>query len=350
MKATDARRYSPDQLKILRERGFVMRREGFCVPDICRALGVARSTVYKWFKNAEKASEEHAIEGGQRGRPQGTRAKLTAQQEMLVRQWVISKNPKQMKFDFALWTRRAVMALIRRQFNIDLSIATVGVYLRSWGLTPQRPIRRAFEQNVEAVRHWKQEQYPDIARRAKEEGALIYWSDETAIKHDTNWVTGYSPKGQTPVLECHDGRWKTATMVSAISNQGLLRFKIQDMPMNQDLFIEFLGNLIEDETRKIFLIVDNLRVHKSKAVKQWVHEHKERIELFFLPPYSPELNPDEYVNRAVKTDIRSRAPARVDTLKKRVETFMKKMSKRVRWINKIFKISHVQYASATVSY
>lgn len=350
MKVTDARRHNPDQQKILRERGFAMRREGFSVPDICRALGVARSTVYKWFKNAEKASEEQAIAGGQRGRPQGFGTKLTAQQAMQVRQWVITENPKQMKFDFALWTRRAVKALIRNKFNIDLSISSVGVYLRSWGLTPQRPMRRAIEQNDEAVKQWKQEQYPEIARRAREENAVIYWSDETAIKHDTNWVTGYSPKGQTPVLKCHDGRWKTATMVSAISNQGLLRFKIQDKPMNQDSFIEFLGNLIEDEPRKIFLIVDNLRVHKSKSVMQWVQEHEDRIELFFLPPYSPELNPDEYVNRAVKTDIRSRAPARVESLKKRVRTFMKKMSKKVRWINKIFENPHVQYAAATVSY
>ena len=253
-----------------------------------------------------------------------------------------------MKFDFAMWTRRAVRALIKRMFKVDLSISSVGVYLRSWGFTSQRPMRRAIEQNSEAVLKWKQEQYPDIARRAKAENAIIYWSDETTVKHDTNWGTGFAPAGETPVLECHDGRWKTATMVSAISNQGLLRFKIQDKPMNQETFIEFLENLIEDEPRKIYLIVDNLRVHKTKAVTQWVEAHKDRIELFFLPPYNPEHNPDEYVNRAVKTDIRSRAPAKIDSLKQRVNTFMKRMSKRVRWIAKIFENPHVQYAAAGV--
>ncbi|MDY6010800.1 MAG: IS630 family transposase [Duodenibacillus sp.] len=348
MKATDARRHTPDQLKLLRVRAFAMRREGFPVPSICKALGVGRSTVFKWFKIAKSTSEEEAINGGKRGRPQGVGAKLTRQQEAQVRQWLIDKNPRQMKFDFAMWTRRAVRALIKRMFKVDLSISAVGVYLRSWGFTSQRPMRRAIEQNSEAVLKWKQEQYPDIARRAKAENAIIYWSDETAVKHDTNWVTGFAPAGKTPVLQCHDGRWKTATMVSAISNQGLLRFKIQDKPMNQETFVEFLENLIEDEPRKIYLIVDNLRVHKSKAVTQWVEAHKDRIELFFLPPYSPELNPDEYVNRAVKTDIRSRAPAKIESLKQRVNAFMKKMSKRVHWIAKIFENPHVQYAAAGV--
>ena len=139
-------------------------------------------------------------------------------------------------------------------------------------------------------------------------------------------------------------------MVSAISNQGLLRFKLQDKPMNQDTFIEFLSDLIEDEPRKIFLIVDNLRVHRSKAVTEWAKQHADRIELFFLPPYSPELNPDEYVNRAVKTDIRSRAPARIDSLKKRVSSFMEKVSKKVRWIQKIFDNPHVRYAAESVDY
>lgn len=156
MKATDARRHNPDQLKLLRERGFAMRRDGFRVPDICKALGVARATVYKWFKNAEQASEEEAILGGKRGRPQGIGSKLTKQQEMQVRQWILDKQPKQMKFDFALWTRRAVKALIKREFGVDLSISTVGVYLRSWGFSSQRPMRRAIEQNPEAVKHWKE--------------------------------------------------------------------------------------------------------------------------------------------------------------------------------------------------
>ncbi|HIU84705.1 MAG TPA: IS630 family transposase [Candidatus Aphodousia gallistercoris] len=345
MKAKDARRHSPEKLEVLRERGFAMRREGYRVVEIAKALGVVRGTVYKWFRNAEASTEEQATVGGRRGRPQGVGAKLTPAQEAEIRRYVVSKNPKQLKFDFALWTRRAVRALIKRLYRIDLSLSRVGVYLHRWGLSVQRPSRHAIEQDTEKVRQWKLEEYPAIAARAKVEGAIIYWADETAIKHDSNWVTGYSPRGCTPTVECYDGRWKTATMVSAISNQGLLRFKVQDKPMNQDSFVEFLGDLIADEERKVFLIVDNLRVHKSKVVKQWAEEHKDRIELFFLPPYSPEINPDEYVNRALKTELRSRAPAPIDKLKERTHRFMAKMSKSVSKIRKIFENKHVRYAA-----
>ena len=303
MKATDARRHSKEQLEALRERAFAMRKAGSKITDISSALGVVEGTVYKWLRNARKTSQEQATKGGQRGRPKGIGAKLTVEQKSLLRKLIIEKNPKQLKFDFALWTRRAVRALINRKFGIDLSLSRVGVYLRSWGMTVQRPALRAIEQGSERVKKWKEHDYPEIATRAALENAVIYWSDETAVKHDSNWVTGYSTKGQTPILERHDGRWRTATMISAISNQGLLRFKIQDHAMNRESFIDFLEDLIEDELRKIFLIVDYPRGHTSKQVPAWTEAHKDRIELFFLPPYSPELNPDEYVNRAVKTDI-----------------------------------------------
>lgn len=346
MKATDARRHSPEQLEVLRERGFAMRREGYRAVEIAKALGVVRGTVYKWFRNAAATNEQQATVGGQRGRRKGVGAKLSEQDEKKIRAMIIDKAPRQLKFDFALWTRRAVRALIKRECEVELSLSTVGVYLRSWGLTVQRPAHRAIEQDPARVHAWKQTEYPAIAARAQQEKAVIYWADETAVKHDTNWVTGYSPKGQTPILRCHDGRWKTATMVSAVSNQGLLRFKVQDKPLDQHSFIDFMEDLIKDEPRKIFLIVDNLRAHKSKAVMQWAEEHKDRIELFFLPPYSPELNPDEYVNRALKTEIRSRAPAKIESLKARTLRFMAKMARSTRHILKIFEIEEVRYAAS----
>lgn len=345
MKATDARRHSPEKLEVLRERGFALRREGYRVVEIAKALGVVRGTVYKWFRHAAATDEQSATQGGQRGRPKRVGAKLNAEQEKKIRALIIEKNPKQLKFDFALWTRRAVKALIKRECKVDLSLSTVGVYLRSWGMSVQRPALRAIEQDEDRVKQWKETEYPAIALRAKKENAIIYWADETAVKHDTNWVTGYAPKGQTPVLRCHDGRWKTATMVSAISNQGLLRFKVQDKSMDQFSFIEFLESMIEDESKKIFLIVDNLKAHKSKAVNTWAEAHKDRIELFFLPPYSPELNPDEYVNRALKTDIRSRVPKANDELKTRTEQFMKKMARSACRIKRIFEIEQVRYAA-----
>ena len=345
MKATDARKYSPEQLEAFRQRAFELLAMGEKIETICRIFGVCEGTVYKWKRRAKQLSLEEAIKGGARGRPLGNGKLLTKEQEQKIREIVVGKNPGQMKFDFALWTRKAVRALIKSEFDIDISMSAVGDYLRYWGMTSQRPMKRAAEQNPERVKAWLEQEYPAISERSKKEGAIIYWADETAVKHDTNWVTGYSPKGKTPVLACPDGRWTTATMVSAISNQGLLRFKIQDKPMNQQLFVEFLEGLIHDEERKIFLIVDNLQVHKSRLVREWAEEHKERIELFFLPPYCPELNPDEYVNRAVKTEIRSRAPTKTPQLREKVSQFMEKMSCTVEWILNIFTNGPVAYAA-----
>ena len=145
-------------------------------------------------------------------------------------------------------------------------MTAVGVYLRSWGLTVQRPAKRAIEQDDERVRIWKLEEYPAIAKRAKAENAIIYWADETAVRHDTNWVTGYSPIGQTPILECYDGRWKTATMVSAIYNQGLLRFKVQDKPLNQEDFIAFMRLAV----RMANIIIQQLV--PSRWLSAWMNE------------------------------------------------------------------------------
>lgn len=175
-----------------------MRRDGYRAVEIAKALGVVRGTVYKWFRNAASSSEEQAVEGGRRGRPKGIGAKLSKEQEAMIRRMIIERNPGQLKFDFALWTRRAVRALIKRELDVEISPATVGVYLRSWGMSVQRPARRAIEQDDARALAWKQAEYPAIAERAKVENAVIYWGDETAVKHDADWVTGYAPRAGRP--------------------------------------------------------------------------------------------------------------------------------------------------------
>lgn len=160
MKAADARRHSPEKLEILRERGFALRREGYRVVEIAKVLGVVRGTVYKWFRNAAASDEPSATKGGQRGRSKRVGAKLSAQQEKTIRAMIIDKNPKQLKFDFALWTRRAVQVLIKRECKVEMSLSTVGVYLRSWGMSVQRPALRAIEQDEERVKQCKETEYP----------------------------------------------------------------------------------------------------------------------------------------------------------------------------------------------
>ena len=346
-KATDARRHSNEGLKALREQGLRLLDEGKKVKEIAAFLGVAGSTVRKWRKNARENGADMAIEGGARGRRLGDKRLLTKVQEKQLRNWITDKTPQQLKLEFALWTRRAVKDLVYQEFGVELSLTAVGRYLKRFGMTSQRPMIRAYEQDPQKVQAWLDEEYPEIKRRSQEEGAIIYWADETAVKPDSNWVKGYAPKGETPILQRNDGRWKSTTMVSAVSNQGLLRFRLQNKAMNAELFIEFLEGLIQDEKRKVFLIVDNLSVHKSKTVRDWVSAHRDRIELFFLPPYSPELNPDEYVNRALKTKIRM-TPAIEKGAERTTAVvayeFMQVMSKTIKHIKAIFTNRHVQYA------
>jgi len=200
-----------------------------------------------------------------------------------LRQQIVGFTPKQLVLPFALWTRRAIKALIVEQFGVELSDRLVGKYLKRWGFTPQRPIKRAPEQRPELIEQWLKDTYPAIEAKAKAEGAVIFFGDETAVKEDSVWIRGYAPKGKTPVLE-KPNRWDTLSMISAISAKGEIAFKIIDGGFNAERFIEFLEALISDAHRKIILIADNLKVHKAALVKEWLKDKQDQIELAFLPP------------------------------------------------------------------
>lgn len=280
-----------------------MRAElGLTWKEIARVVGVNVGTVLNW-------SRRYATEGAgglvskTRGRRFLSGRTLTLAQEWQLRSIIVGQNPNQMSLPFALWNRRAVMELVKVLFDIDMPIRTVGEYLLRWGYTPQRPMKRALEQNPLKVEQWINEAYPQIMARAKAEEATIYWGDETAVAEDGHWLRGYAPMGQTPVLAAPSKR-HGLTMISAISNQGLVRFEFIEGAMNTDLMIEFMEGLITDSAGKVFLILDNLRVHHAKLVTEWLQEHQAKIEVFYLPPYSPELNPDEYLNREFKTRLR----------------------------------------------
>ena len=183
-------------------------------------------------------------------------------------------------------------------------LASIGKYLKRWGFTPQRPVKRALEQRPEDVARWLETTYPQVKARAQSEGAVIYWGDETAVKEDAHWVRGYAPKGQTPVLTV-PARWQSLSMISAISPRGEVQFQIVEGSINSERFIAFLATLVDGAPRKIFLVVDNLRVHHARVVREWLADKAHQIELVYLPPYAPESNPDEYLNRDFKTALRS---------------------------------------------
>ena len=309
MHKDDARKLKPEQQKEKRKIALRMRMNGREFAEIGETVGVHPRTVQYWWSRYQAEGLKSAVEGGKRGTEVGERRTLSMEQEWVVQQLISEKMPDQLKLSFALWTRAAVQELIYRRFKVDMPIRTVGEYLKRWGFTPQKPLKKAYEQKPELVDAWLKESYPGIAQRAKEEGAEIHWGDETGIRSDCQHGRSYAPAGKTPVQHMPGSRFAT-NMISTVTNQGKVRFMLYRETMTAPVLIRFLARLVRDAGRKVFLILDNLRVHHSKLVKDWVSERKDKIELFYLPSYSPELNLDEMANADIKQAVTKLAPAR----------------------------------------
>ena len=225
------------------------------------------------------------------------------------------------------------------------SRSTIGSYLRSWRFTPQRPRKRATERNEPAIRKWVKRGYPAIVRRAKAEGADIHWGDECGVANQANDGRRYAPRSQTPVIPCPATRF-TYSMISTLTNLGTLRFMIFAGALTAVIFLSFLQRLVRDAPRKVFLIVDNLRVHHAKLVTAWVEAHSDQIELFYLPPYAPEFNPDEFVNNDVKQAIaRGRIPKDRADMKSGLHSYMRRLQRRRRKVRAFFQAPSVRYAA-----
>jgi transposase len=311
MERLDGRRVSGEALAVLRGRAVAMVTAGTSRRAAARMLGLHHNTIGRWLQ-AWRAGGAAALAPRKRGRRPGEQLRLRPAQATALKRLISDQCPDQLKLPFALWTREAVQALIARRFGIDLARNTVGSYLRRWGFTPQRPIRRAIEQRPERIRAWLAEDYPRLAARAKAAGAEIHWGDETGISNQASYGRSFAPKGQTPVVR-RPGRRSTTSMISSITNRGRLRFMVYEGALNARLFLAFLKRLIRGQERKIFLILDNLKVHHAKPVQAWVAAHQDRIELVFLPPYAPEHNPDELLNQNVKRRLAKGPPPRSRT-------------------------------------
>lgn len=344
MEKIDARKHNQQTQYELRKQVVRLRKNGISNNDVAEIVGISvahASTIYQKYQQGGL----EAIKPGKRGRRHGAKRVLEDEQEKAVQNMLIDKSPKQLKLPFALWTRDAVRLAIRKKFGIDLPLRTMTDYLKRWGFTPQKPVKRAYEQRPEQLQKWLDEGYPDIASRAKKEGAEIHWGDETGINNQAYNVRGFSPKGQAPVIDLN-AKKSSINMISSITNQGKVRFMLYRETMTSKVLIRFLSRLIQDVERKVFLILDNLRVHHSNLVKKWLEKHKEQIEIFFLPPYSPEHNPDEYLNGNLKQRIRSGQPARnVDDLEKKTRSFMKTLQRRPQHVRNYFKHPKIKYAA-----
>lgn len=306
MEKSDARTLSPDVQLQLRKQVVRMKQQGKSFVDIADSLGIHRNSAMRFWKNylAEGAA---GLVAEKRGIKHGTHRTIPAEQEADVRRCIKDKSPDQFKMTFALWTRQAVRDLIRLRTGVDMPIRTVGEYLKRWGYTPQKPLKRAYEQRPAEVQKWLTETYPAISERAAAEDAEIHWGDETGIRSDSQHGRSYAPKGETPVIHLSAKR-TSVNMISSITNQGKVRFMLYDGTLNAKVLIRFLERLCRDAGRKVFLILDNLRVHHAKVVQEWLAGHHDAIEIFYLPSYSPELNPDEYLNGDLKAGVHSTPP------------------------------------------
>ena len=338
----DARHLSSEAQEDLRRRVIQAVRQGMRKTEAARVFGVSRQSVQNWVRaHREKGSK--GLCGKKKGRPKHPRLKAIQVNE--TKRLIRDSCPDQLKLPFMLWTREAVCELLKQRFDVSVSVWTAGRYLKSWGFTPQKPVRRAFEQDPEAVRQWLEEEYPAIAKAAKKEGAEIYWGDEMGLRSDHQAGTSYGLKGHTPVVRGTGQRFN-CNMISAVTNRGRMAFMVFKQRFTAKTFIVFLRRLVKHAGRMLYLIVDGHPVHWSQRVRKWLEEHESEIRMFPLPPYSPELNPDELLNQDVKSNALGRKrPQDQEEMIDGVRSYLRGTQKRPDIVYNYFQEKHVHYAA-----
>ena len=341
---TNARNLTQATQYEIRKSIIRLSQQGKNTHEIAEILNVSERHVQNTKLNYKNGGMI-AIKPGKRGRKSGEKRKLTPEQEKEVQQIIVDKTPEQLKFKECLWTRKAIHELILRKYQIDLPLSTLGLYLQRWGFSVQRPVKRAYQQNKEAVNEWVEETFPGINKRAKEEDAEIYFGDETGLQNTSNYAKGYAPKGKTPVVYTESKHIKI-NMLSAVSAKGKMRFLLHKESINSDKLIDFMRRLIHDSDKKVFLVLDNLKAHHSKKVSEWIEKHKDEIEIFFLPPYAPEYNPDEYLNNDLKRGIGNfPSPRSEKELIHNVRSHLKKVQLQPEKVKGFYQLPTTKYAA-----
>jgi transposase len=341
----DARELSDEVLETLRLRALRGCQLGFTEVQIADILGVARETVCRWW-SAYAGQGVPALPHRRTGRPLGSGRALTDPQAEHLQRLLRTHQPEELGIAAPLWTRHAVGDLIRREYKLSLAVRTVGRYLRRWGFTAKRPRRHARDQDPEEVRRWLEETYPAIAERAEAEGAEIHWGDEVGVAADQHPAYGYAPEGEPATMNVPDPHIRV-NQISTVTNSGEVRFMTYTRAMTAALFQVFLGRLLRSTTGKVFLIVDRLRAHLTPAVQEWVAAHRERIEVFYLPRYAPELNPDEYLNNDLKGQVNDAGlPHDKGEVRARIQGFMRRLLHLPGHVMSYFCHPSVQYAAA----
>lgn len=309
--------------------------------EVMDSLGLCRTSIYPWLRKYKdkglKALAEKVA--------QGPEPKLSERHRQQVRRWILGRDPRQHGFDFGLWTRRIVQTMIREKIGIELCLTSVGKLLASLDITPQKPLRRAYERDPIAVERWRKEQYPKLKQRAKKLGAMIFFLDEAGFQSDPPLGRTYGLKGHTPVVES-SGQRQSVNVISAVNASGAFWAATYTGKLDAESFVTFLRNFMKGRRTKVFLVVDGHPAHKAKIVKDYIAETQGRLELYFLPPYAPDLNPDEFVWNYMKTTGVSKKPLRKnESLRARVEQDLADISENTILVASFFLAESVVYAN-----
>ena len=335
----------PAAAQVERRRQVIgLRQAGQTYAAIAAQVGLSPTGVFDICQRFAREGAKGLV-SKPRGRKPDEQRLLDADQEAEIQGLICRLTPDALGLPFALWSRAAVRELIARHCRVVLAVRTVGKYLARWGFTAQKPLRRAYEQDPAAVRRWLRRDYPAIVAQAKRARGVVVWGDETGLRSDDVRGRSYAPRGRTPVVRvCH--KRAGLSLISAVTNQGKLRWMIVDGAVNAPTFIRFLERLIRDARCKVFLILDRLKAHRARLTRDWLAEHRSEIEVHYLPSYSPELNPDEGVHADLKQAVPRKAPARSkQQLKRAAISHMRRLSNMPKRIRSIFQHPQFRYAA-----
>jgi transposase len=306
-----------------------------------KAFGLCRTTIYKWLRTAKRRGEK----GLAARKARGPAFKLSPRQKQQVRRWICGRDPRQYGFDFGLWTRQIVAALIRERMGIAIGLTAVGRLLAELEITPQKPLRRAYQRDPAAIERWKREQYPALKKRAKRRGAEIFFLDEAGVRSDAPLQRTWAARGQTPVVHT-SGKRQSVNAISAVNARGAFWYNVYSGRLNAGSFVQFLKDFLRGRRRPVILVLDRHPAHAARRVAEFVRSLGGRLELHFLPGYAPELNPDEFVWSYLKTQGVSKKPLwRDESLRARVEADLAHIKARPALVRSFFQAASVAYAT-----
>lgn len=335
----DGRKMKRDAQEMVRKLGVRRVREGERPSEVIKSFGLCRTTIYRWLQAEEKHGESALDSRKAPGRP----CKLTGKQKQKVRKWITGKDPRQYGFDFGLWTRQILAALIEERFGVKLGLTAVGRLLAELNVTPQKPLRRAYERDPEAVKRWKQEEYPEIKCRAKKRKAEVFFLDESGVRSDAPLGRTWAPKGKTPIVKT-SGQRQSINAISAVNPRGAFWYDVFSGSLNATVFLQLLKRFMRRRRKPVILILDRHPAHIAKMIAHFVQSQEGRLEIFFLPGYAPDLNPDEFVWSHMKRNGVTKEPLKKnESLKQRVHHDLTAIKSNRKLVRSFFQPKSVAY-------